>query len=261
MKYQKGFSLVEVMIGLTIGIVLLLGLTMLFGSMRQTSIRTQQLSQIQNQQKMAVYFLRNAVANAGYYTGIDNSTPPQPVDPSTVFPARVSSSNPTFASVGQTLYGTGTGVGTDTISVRFLANSAIPQQGCTAALTSGHRYIDTFSVSGGVLQCVEVDESTGTSTTNNLVSGIASMSVSYGVDENGNGSVTAYHTATEVTNGSFWPVAIFNNPANGFYGVQGVKTVEVTFTFTNTLATDVVSQASNPGFLRLVATFPYMANI
>lgn len=262
-RQQRGFSLVEVLVGLAIGIVLVLGLTTFFGSMRQTSIRAQQLSQVQNQQRMAMYFLHNAIANAGYHTGIDSSTPPQPADPTVVFPARTTGTAPLFPSAGQSLVGTGDGSSNDSISVRFIASSTVAQQGCTAALTAGNRYINTFSVSGGFLQCVELNETTGVSTTNNLISGLVSMKIWYGVDTNGNGSVTNYYRATaaggttSVTSGSFWPVAIFDNPANGFYGVQGVKTTQVTLEFTNPLATD----PGQPATITLTETIPYMANI
>jgi type IV pilus assembly protein PilW len=230
--------------------------------MRQTSIRAQQLSQVQNQQRMAMYFLHNAIVNAGYQTGVDASTPPQPADPAVVFPARTTGTAPLFPAAGQTLVGTGNGSGSDSISVRFVASSTVAQQGCTAALTAGNRYINTFSVSGGFLQCVELNETTGVSTTNNLISGLVSMTIWYGVDSNGNGSVTNYFTATasagtSVTSGGFWPVAIFDNPANGFYGVQGVKTARVTLVFTNPLATD----PGQPATVSLTETIPYMANI
>ena len=258
MKVQRGFSLIEVLVGLAIGIVLILGITTFFGSMRQTSIWAQQLSQIQNQQRMAMYFLHTAVSNTGYYSGVGSSTPPKAIDPAIVFPASATEVIPYFASAGQSLVGSGTGGTVDTISVRFIASASSSLQGCSASLTVGNRYIDTFSVSGDFLQCVETNETTGvTSAAVNLIAGLSGMTILYGVDATGNDSVTTspYLSATDVTTGGYWPVATFDNPASG--SVSGVKTVQVTWIFTNPLATD----SGQLPTVQLTETIPYMANI
>ncbi len=237
MSAQRGFGLVEMMVAITIGLFLILGLGTIFYSMRQTSIARQGLSDLQNNERMAMTFLGAGIQGAGFYP-ISN---PFTTTAVTAFPL-VSGS---FLA-GQSIAGTGTGggygvsspVGTDTLSVRFVTPpSSAPGaviQGCATGLTSNTLYTDVFSVQmvngTSTLVCTE----SGTAIP--LIAGVQGMSVRYGVDPTSSGSVTSYVSATGVTNWAF------------------VKTVSVTLQFTNPLA----GQPGQSATVNFTRTIPYM---
>lgn len=221
MRAQRGFGLVEMMVATTIGLFLILGLGAIFFSMRQTSIARQGLSDLQNSERMAMTFLGASIQGAGFYPNQFSTTAV------TQFPIAGS-----FLA-GQSILGTGSGVGTDTLSVRFktpLAGDPASIQGCSTGMVANTLYTDAFSVSGGNLVCTE----NGTAIT--LVAGVQGMSVLYGVDPTSSGSVTSYLPATSVTN---WAL---------------IKTVSITLQFTNPLA----GQTGQPATVSFTRTIPYM---
>ncbi|HKM28004.1 MAG TPA: PilW family protein [Thiopseudomonas sp.] len=63
---QAGLSLVELMIAMTLGILLMLGVTQVFLSSKATYVSNQQLSQIQESGRFAMEFLTRDIRNAGY---------------------------------------------------------------------------------------------------------------------------------------------------------------------------------------------------
>lgn len=238
---QRGIGLIEVMIALTIGLVLLIGVAQYFVSMRQTATSAQQMSAVQNQQRMAMYFMHVAVAGAGF------NPDPFTTDAVTQFP-----SSATFPTAGQALIGSGTNAGTypaAVLSVRFTASTVTggAEQGCSPNLIAGNVYTDEFSVANGYLVCKEINNTAGTAQTiNNLigdpVNKVLGMKVMYGVDAQNTFSAQQYLSAAEVTAGSFW---------------GNVMTAEVTLFFTNPLK----GQAGQPDSVSLKKMIPYMVNI
>jgi type IV pilus assembly protein PilW len=241
MKTQRGISLVELMVSIAIGMLLLLGLGTIFFSVNQTSQLRHGLSDLQNNERMAMMFLRTNIHNAGYYPNPVSSTA------ATQFPTDGSS----FAA-GQTLFGAGSGVGgTDILSVRFAAASGVASsQGCSATLNPGDLYRDDFSVSGVNLTCTETDKTTGTAPVSvTLITGLSGMDVQYGVDPACTGSVTEYLTANLVAS-SVW-TGVCTPPL----GSQ-LKTVNVTLTFMNPLALQTGQSAHQT--IKITETIPYM---
>jgi len=219
MKTQHGVGLIELMVAITIALFLLLGLGTIFVAMRQTSSARQGLSSLQDSERMAMSFLGNDIQGAGYYPN------PLVATPAANFPA-VTSTLYSFAG-GQIVTGTsGSTPGTDTLTVRFIGSPGI--QGCASATVSGVPYVDTFSVSANVLNCNENQTSVA------LVSGVTGMTVLYGEDTTGNGSVTEYV------------------PASGVTSWASVKTVNVKLAFTNPLAGQP-GQLATVKFARTVA--------
>lgn len=233
MKTQRGVGLVELMVALTIGLFLLLGLGTMFFAMRQTSNARNGLSVLQDSERMAMVFLGSAVQGAGSFP-IGSS--PSFNTAILEFPLDASSSPSYIAS--QSLSGTtGATPGTDILSVRFRSNPVSSTigaiQGCSSSITSNNvLYTNTFRVSGGNLECTQTQN--GTTTTTPMVSGVAGMTVLYGVDPGNTGSVTAYVTASSVTN---W---------------LAIKTVNITLQFTNPLAGQPGQPATVP-FSRTIA--------
>lgn len=239
-RVQRGVGLVEVMIALTIGLVLLLGVSQYFISMRRTASSAQQLSALQNQQRMAMYFLHAAVAGAG------NVPDPTSSSAETQYP-----SNANFPTAGQSLYGTGTST-TAVLRTRFKASGS--QQGCSAVLTPGVVYTDEFSVtSDGYLTCVETNESTNTSTTVQLVGDpvnkIMGMTIRYSVEvANTQQSIVPlsaqqYLRADQMTS-ALWP---------------SVMAVEITLQFLDPMAGQFGRLSTDT--VKLTETIPYMGNV
>jgi type IV pilus assembly protein PilW len=233
MSAQRGVGIVELMVAITIGMFLVLGLGTMFYSMRQTFTARQGLSALQDSERMAMTFLGASIQGAGFYPNVLTT------NTATQFPAVTGSF---FA--GQSIFGTtGATANTDTLSVRFVTplTGTTNVQGCSAALvastaTTPAAYTDVFSVAGGNLVCTEtVTTTASTTTTIPLVAGVAGMTVLYGVDTTGNGSVTQYLTASAVT----W---------------SQVKTVNITMLFNNPLS----GQAGQPATVSVTRVVPYM---
>lgn len=232
MKTQRGVGLIELMISITIGLFLILGLGTMFYAMRETSNSRNGLSDLQDSERMAMIFLGSAVQGAGSFP---IGTAPTFNTATLEFPA-ASTADYTFLS-SQSINGTtGATAGTDTLSIRFRSNPAAAGvgaiQGCSSSITTTNTlYTNTFSVSGGNpsnLVCTQ----NGTVTP--MVPGVAGMTVLYGVDPTNSGSVTGYVTASSVTNWS------------------SVKTVNITLQFTNPLAGQPGQPATVP-FSRTIA--------
>jgi hypothetical protein len=147
--------------------------------------------------------------------------------------------------------------------VSFVAASGVSaSQGCSAALTAGDSYTDTFSIpttgpNVGYLTCTEVDSgpiAAGTSTVP-LVGGapgtgtnVLGMNVLYGVDLACSGSVTNYLVASQIT-----PAATWTDICSAPFGAK-IKTVTVTLLFANPL----YGETGQPSGVSLTQTMPYM---
>ena len=232
MRTQRGIGLVEMMVAITIGMLLVLGLGTVFVSVKQTSNLRQLLSVFQNNERMASMFLNTSIRNAGFY--------PNPLLPN---PFLVSGS---FTTAGQSIVGTGTGTaGTDTLSVRFVADPVNTQaaQGCSAQLIVNHLYTDVFSVANGYLTCTETDNTAASApVTVNLVAGLTGMNVVYGVDTTSSGSVTEYLPGDSV---------------GSAYWISNVRTAQITLLFNNPLA----GQPGQAATVSLTQTIPYMIGL
>lgn len=202
---HSGFSLIEMMIALTIGLFLLFGLQAIFSSTLQTFTVQRGLAQLQNNQIMAMNNIGNVVQSAGY---VPVSSPltttllgAQTLSASTASPLAAS-----FAA-GQALFG-GSLYGSDSIVIRSQST-----MNCMGA-TSSSLVASTFTVNNGNLQC-SINPDPSNLSPQTLISGLQSMFFLYGVDPAGTGSATQYVTASNVT---AW---------------SNVKSVKVTLNFTN----------------------------
>ncbi len=80
-KYQQGFSLLEVFIALTIGLVIFAGVLSIFVGMRTTTTETTSFGELQENGRFALSLLANDISKQdlwGDYTGIvslSNITP------------------------------------------------------------------------------------------------------------------------------------------------------------------------------------------
>ena len=240
MRKQRGVSLVEIMVAITIGMLLMLGLGTVFVSVAQTSKLSQTMSAVQDSERTAIAFLNNSIRSSGYLT-----------TPLTTTSAAQFVADSTFTTPGQTILGTNTG--TDNLYVRFVAASGVTaSQGCSSNLTSNALYTDKFYVAtSGSNTYLTCDETvSGTTTTINLVPNLSSMSIVYGIDPNCTGSVTEYLPASSV------PATVWGSTCSPPAGAQ-LKTINFTLAFKNPLA----GQPSQPTTVKINQTIPYMIGL
>jgi type IV pilus assembly protein PilW len=220
---QRGFTLVELMVAITIGLFLTGGLLTLTSAMKRTSSVQGGLSQLHDNERIALSLMTDVIQSTGYYP-YPNPIPTTPPTASSAFPAITT---PSTWAAAQLIQGTDGGTASaqlDTLSVRYSSAGGDGILSCTGnTVTAAASWIATFSLDGaGNLDC-GLSTNGAAATTVALVSGVQYMQILYGVQTNvaaGTYSVDTYLTATQVTHGGYWPSVI---------------SVQVTLWFTNPL--------------------------
>lgn len=213
-RAQVGFTLVELMIAAAISLFMLLGFTIAFTNMKAAFTSQDQLSQLQDNERLVILVLNNTIQSAGYF--------PDPlVSTATLNLPAVTGSFGSMA-IAQGIFGTAGANGvSDTITTRYVSNSGDNLMDCLGQVnSSGAKAIilNTFSVSPSKELMCSID---GGTTSIPLVSNVSSLAVSYGCDSDANGYVDKYLTATQVSTATAWNL---------------VKTARVTISFENPFA-------------------------
>jgi len=223
---QRGFSLVELSIAVLIAVFLLGGLVTLVMGTRRTNATQGALSQLQDNQRIAMTLINNIVQKAGYF--------PNPVTQSLATTFAAETLGGVSMVAGQALGGTH-GV-SDTMAVRFFTppndstngNAVINCAGQSNSVNSFNvSYNNLFqinTVSGtSWLQCQVRTNNNGTLSavqTINLIPNVTNMIVLYGVGTSAASndySILHYLNATQVTATGNW---------------LNISAVKVTLTFT-----------------------------
>jgi type IV pilus assembly protein PilW len=220
-RVGRGFTLIEILIALTVGLFLMGALLTIVQTNRRVFGEQNQLAQMQDNERMALTMMADVIQSAGYF--------PNPVvNTSTTALAATGS----FA-VGQSIYGTSVAGPLDTIQVRYMTAGGDGILNCSGKSnpTGGPNtvYVNTFQVLNGQLHCTLTPPAGGTDYV--LVGGapgsgldITSMSILYGVKADatqpGN-NVDTYMNATQVNGAGLW---------------GSVISVQITLTFTNPLS-------------------------
>lgn len=235
---KNGFSLIELMVAMTIGLFITLGLSGMFLSMYNSSSTQRTLSQFQDNQRFAIIVLNNTLDLAGYFWN------PAATLVSTALPA-TTVANPdgsTFAA-GTGIVGTSTGTN-DTFNVYYQTggntnDGVMNCQGQTApTATTPITYINSFSIdANNNLVCAVTPGGGATSSALILANNVQSMRVLYGLVYTGPCGGTAinipyvgsYLTASQVN------AATTAANAAGCAGSQWyyVATAQVTLVFLN----------------------------
>jgi type IV pilus assembly protein PilW len=231
-RSQTGFTLVELMIAILIGLFLTGGLLTLTGAMKRTGKVQTGLDLLHDNQRLASTIMTDVIQSAGYFplTSLNVGTAS-----GTVLGALPAIGTTWIA--GQSLRGADGGTATqpnDTISVRYLTagndgvlncaggTSATPATWiATFSLDTNGSLMCTMTVNGAAVPAVAVvipDSSTN-------LGGVKFMHFIYGVQSNTAStftSVDSYLTATQVTAGNFWSnvisvqaVLYYSNPLFG----------------------------------------------
>lgn len=205
----RGFTMIELMIALTIGVFLLGALLTVVQTNRTVFGDQNKLARLQDSERMAVTMVSDVIQSAGYFP-----------DPTANTVTTTLTAAAPFA-IGQSLFGTysATAPG-DQVSVRYMTAGGDGILNCSGQSnpTGGPNtlYVNSFQVLNGELVC------TMNGTQYNLVSGVTNLTVLYGVKANaaatGN-SVDTYMNAAQVTAAGLWSSVIsamvqltFTNP-------------------------------------------------
>jgi type IV pilus assembly protein PilW len=242
---QRGFSLVELSIAVLIALFLLGGLVTLVMGTRRTNGTQTAVSQLQDNQRIAMTLLTNIVQKAGYF--------PNPINQQL---STFIGENPLAGYTlppGQIIGGQyNAGAPGDTLLVRFFAppsdtyNSIIDCGGQSNATASANVwYTNAFQVGlvNGTywLQCQTRTSNAGSILTINLVPNVTNMSVMYGVGSSTAGddfSVVQWLNASQMSAVNWVNVTVvkvtltFLVPA---YGTTGGQMSTSTSTFTRVI--------------------------
>lgn len=214
-RRQRGFTMIELMIAMTVALFLIGGLLVLVQNVGGTQRNQTALAQLQDSQRVAMTLLTEVVESAGYFPDPTTNTLAGSLPSTTISGATV--------AAGQSLYGTYTSADPgDTLTVRFTTASNDTIINCIGGTnTSGAvaRYINTFNVNAGRLMC-----SLNGGDPIALVNGIRRMDIRYGVKRDmsiENNNVDTYLRADEMaaadwTNASSVRIQLtFTNPLAG----------------------------------------------
>ena len=244
-RSQRGFTLIELMIAVTIALFLSAGLLTLVQAMKATAGAQSGLSQLQDNERMAMTLIADVIQSAGYF--------PNPLlnTAALEFPAAPANGlAPAFTTPGQSIVGAGNyndppppGAPSNSVTVRYgtggmtVVPPAIPDNvvNCTGNTSAGATmFTNTFSLLADPstpgtydLVCQLSDSAAGTTTTVYLVSGVTQLQIYYGVQTNSGvttGSVDTYLDGNHVTDWS------------------KVVSVKVTLTFVNPLYGNLAGQ-------------------
>lgn len=264
---SRGFTLTELMVSILIGLFIMGGVLTLIQSMKRATGLQSNLSQLQDNERVATDIINDVVQSAGNFP-----TSASGVQPTSFFPAvNVAVQGiPTAGlsipfSLGQIMAGLDTGSAQGAVvAIRYATSGNDNLVGCDGNPSTGApvTWINIFSVdSNNNVQCqlYTMDSTTGAilkpSTTTTLVSGVTSITINYGLTTNISGGFSApdvYLSATQVL---ALPAAdvpalccgITDNFAN-------TKTVQMTLLFTNPL----FGQPSQPATVQVTRVFQVM---
>jgi type IV pilus assembly protein PilW len=190
---QRGFTLIELMVAITLGMFLIAGLLMMVQSTRSAFGNQQLLAQLQDNERLVMTFMAAVVETTGYF--------PNPVVNTNIamFPAPFAiplHAGQQFNVPGQAIFGTfNAAVPGDTVTVRYAAGPGIPAPGDNVFNCKGTKnttgatdvFINTFWVNAvnpnnPVLTCT-VSSVNGSfpSVDIPLVNGVQSLSIQYGI--------------------------------------------------------------------------------
>lgn len=241
-----GFTLLEMMVSMTIGLVFLLAVSALFLSFKQTSLHQGGVAQMQDDQRMAMTMLSQVIQSAGYFPNPASATV------SSALAADSTTVSGVSFSAGQVVYGVDSGVAAtpDTLYVRYQSaqnDGVLNCLGGTNASSTTATYINQLSASATTLQLTcGLNGATAVGIVGGLnpssaaicsrvgYVGISNVKFLYGFDASQSGSVTRYASAGVVTSSSAWPYVYAVKPVitQLYCFQQGVAPQAVTFSQT-----------------------------
>ena len=173
---QRGFTLIEILIALLIGVFLLAALLTIVQANRRVYGDQSQLAQLQDSERMAMTLMTDVIQMAGYFPNPTQNTLDGSLTQAGAF-AQGQSISGTFSSA----------VPGDSISVRYMTAGSDGILNCSglsnpnAVGGANILYVNTFSVVNGQLVCTLTSSAAPGSVQYNLVSGVTNASTTLGV--------------------------------------------------------------------------------
>lgn len=207
-KSESGFSIVELMVAIAIALFIIGAMAAIYLNMRSTFTSQSSLSQLQDDQRLALTMLTTTVQSAGYFVDPLKTTAAAALPAVTV--TRADKSKSVFAA-GQSIVGSGAGTGagtdSDTLAVQYqIGPDTTPGtglmncQGATNTTATPVVSVNSFSInSSNELTCT-----VGSGSPQVLAGNVYQMKVLYGVDTDANGAMDTYMPADDVTAASLW---------------------------------------------------------
>ncbi len=183
-KRAHGFTLIELMVAITVGIFLVGGLLTMVQSTRDAFGKQNLLAQLQDNERLVMTFAAEVVESAGYF--------PDPVHNTSmvIFPGTFNIPHGgSFATAGQAVFGTSNAAAPgDTVTVRYAAAPNDNVFNClgTTNTTAGNQvFVNTFWVNNAnannpVLTCT-VSSAAIAAVDVPLVNGVQNLTILYGV--------------------------------------------------------------------------------
>ena len=190
---QKGYTLVDVMVAITIALFLMAGALLMVQHTRNAFKAQNQLSQLQESERMAMALMTDVIQSTGYYPNPHTFTDAQTLVPSPSF------ATPGTPNIANRVIANAVG---DTISVRYAAGPADNVYNCRGDRNTSagafETWENTFSVVPDTpaqdgtpqfkLQCTLWSLSAGDAPPVPLVSGVQSLTIQYGLNTAGAGA-------------------------------------------------------------------------
>jgi type IV pilus assembly protein PilW len=217
---QRGYTMIEITVALFIGLFLLAGLFTILQNTRRTSTTQTGLTQLQDEQRMAMSMLNDVIQNAGYFDANTYQTA------LTAWPATVAvAASGTSLAAGQALSGTHTSTSaSDKLVARYSTtgtDGAINCIGVTATAATNWTntfYITSATTSGVTTYTLNCTPDGTIASGVPLVVGVKNLQAWYGIStQAGVSNVDTYKTANQMS------AADWSN----------VTSVRVTLTFVN----------------------------
>ncbi|MBD3668762.1 MAG: PilW family protein [Kangiella sp.] len=168
---SKGFTLIEYMVAITIGLILLAGVGTFFLGMQKSSQAQNGISELQENGRFALYFLTNEIQMAGWK------------EPDFI----IGASTPNYIDLAGTSDG-GAANASDSLQIRYESDFD-----CLGNAAAGGIATNRFFVEDGQLKCGAGGASQP------IISGVEVAHFLYGVDTDRDNTPEKYVTATQLT--------------------------------------------------------------
>lgn len=225
---QAGFTLVEMMVAITIGLIVLFGMTATFVNLKNTFKSQDSLGQLQDNERLALTFFTTAINEAGYYPNPQGGSVIAGSNP----PGNWTGNMPDLAGMFGTKDGGGT-TNTESLQTAYASSNGDGLISCIGTSFAGAGTVTVRNVfyvdpTVNALKCkVYVSGSTSDAMTNTgtasvLISGVQKLNVVYGL------------AAANSTGDAATQVTVYKTPANMVAtDWVNVKAVRITMQFVN----------------------------
>lgn len=205
---QRGFSIIELMVALLIGLLITGAMVINYASLRRTFGLHDGMAELQASQRLILTLMTSTLQQAGYYPNPATDTRSSAL-PAGATVAWAGANPPSTFAAGQSVVGIGNGSGSgaasDGVAVRFQTAAGDGLMNCLGGTHPAGGgapvvWVNTYQVN---------DQDELTCSVNGaapviLVANVRRLRIEYGVDLDGNGGADSYLPASLVTASARW---------------------------------------------------------